>query len=410
MLGTQSPQNRTNDTRQHYIDWLRVIAVMLLVLFHTAMIFNTADFHIKNAEQSHALGTLVNSFIYTWHMPLFMLLAGMSLWFALGKRGGRALLVERFKRIFLPLVFGVLLVIPPQTYVERLQQGRFSGSYFEFYPTFFTTGVYPQGNFTYNHLWFLAYLFVFILLTLPLLLYLRGAGSSKGRQRLADWLQSPGRLLFLLPLPVVIIHTLLVPAFPHSNNILGDWAHFVLLLYVFVLGYLLVAEARILPVVDRIWRLALVLGTALSLFFIVTELGVVQITTDSDSANQLLTALSSMLWVFTMWFWLVALLGLGRRFLNHESRFLRYASDIAYPYYILHQTVIVLLGYFVVQWDMNLWLKFGIVLVVSFVLTAALCELVKLTNLTRFIFGMKPIKTAPVTPASLKPQSGAQMS
>ncbi len=82
-------------SRHAYIDWLRVFAVMLLVVFHTAMIFNTLPWFIKNSAQSHTLGVLVNNYLYTWHMPLFMLLAGMSTWFALGKRSGRQLFSER---------------------------------------------------------------------------------------------------------------------------------------------------------------------------------------------------------------------------------------------------------------------------------------------------------------------------
>lgn len=390
-------------SRHAYIDWLRVFAVILLVVFHTAMIFNSLPWFIKNSGQSYALGVLVNNFLYTWHMPLFMLLAGMSTWFALCKRSGRQFLAERFTRIFLPFGFGVLLIVPPQVYYQRLQEKAFAGSYLDFYPTIFTTGLYPQGNFVNAHLWFLEYLFVFVLITLPLFLYLRGDNGQRLVTTLAARLAKPGGLLFLFPLPLAVVYTLLAPISPLTYDIFNDWAHFVWLLYAFVAGYLLVADPQMMPIVDRVWRLALVLGTVLSLGFILYDLAAVP-SGGVGGSNSLISAVSSTLFVFSTWFWLVAFLGLGRAFLNRSSRFLRYASDIAYPYYILHETVIVMFGYYVVQWDIDPWLKFGMVLIVSFLLTALLCELVKLTNVTRFIFGMKSIPYQPTPLAPLKPK------
>jgi peptidoglycan/LPS O-acetylase OafA/YrhL len=251
-------------------------------------------------------------------------------------------------------------------------------------------------------------LFIFVLITLPLFLYLRGENGKRHVANLWAWLKKQGRLLFLFPLPLAVVYALLSPIFPLTYNIFNDWAHFAWLLYAFVAGYLLVADPQIMPIVDRVWRLALALGAVTSLGIIVHDMTTVPSGGAGGSTNSLFSVVSYAWVAFSTWFWLVALLGIGRRFLNWSARFLRYASEIAYPYYILHQTVIIVFGYYVVQWKLNLWLKFGIVLVVSCVLTALLCEVVKLTRLTRFIFGMKPAKHQQSTPASLK-QSGAQL-
>lgn len=349
------------------------------------------------------LGWLMDTFIFMWHMPFLMLLAGMSSWFALRKRTAGAFLGERVKRILLPLLFGILLVIPPQVYYERLQEGVFSGNFFEFYPTFFTTGIYPHGNFSYHHLWFLLYLFLIALVTLPLLLYIRGENGQRLVDRLATWLQKSWRLLFLVPLPIALLYTALSQQYPHSNNITRDWAWLSLLLYMFVVGYLLAANERIMLVVDRVWRWALALAVGLAMLFTLFEAQVISLGNLDANTARAVSLFFQTVWTFGTWFWLVGFLGLGRAALNRTSRFLRYASEIAYPYYILHQTVIVVFGYYVVQWEMHLWVKFGIVLGVSFVLTALLCEVVKRTNLTRFIFGLKPIERPQAEPTRLQP-------
>ena len=101
-------------TRRHEIDVLRVFAVLLLIVFHTGMVFTAAySFHIKNNDLSEAVRSLID-FIYTWHMPLFFFLAGMSAWYALRRRTNRQFRVERLKRLFVPLLIGMAFIIPPQ--------------------------------------------------------------------------------------------------------------------------------------------------------------------------------------------------------------------------------------------------------------------------------------------------------
>lgn len=131
--------------RRHEIDALRVLATLLLIVFHTGMVFTAFDaFHIQNAERSKFLGE-INLFIHQWHMPLFFLLAGMSAWYALRTRTVHEFRGERVKRLLAPLVFGMLVIIPPQVYVERIATDvatrkspiNFSGSFLEWYPNTF---------------------------------------------------------------------------------------------------------------------------------------------------------------------------------------------------------------------------------------------------------------------------------
>lgn len=148
-------------SRCYELDWLRVFAVVVLVFFHSSEIFSFGWFHLKNSESSHFFNHF-SAFIDIWHMPLFFLISGASTWFALDFRTKTAYRNERFFRLFIPLIFGILNLIPPQSYLENRLKSGYIGSYFNFYPHFFE-GIYPQGNLHWGHLWFLFYLFVFSL-------------------------------------------------------------------------------------------------------------------------------------------------------------------------------------------------------------------------------------------------------
>ena len=167
----------TEPIRCYELDWLRVIAVLVLVFFHSSEIFSKGWFHIKNDETSLFFNSL-SSFIYIWHMPLFFLVAGASTWFALEFRTGKIYVKERIYRLLVPLIFGILLLIPPQSYYENKQKINFSGTFLEFYPHFFE-GIYPEGNLHWGHLWFLFYLFVFSIGCFKLFLKLKAEGSKR---------------------------------------------------------------------------------------------------------------------------------------------------------------------------------------------------------------------------------------
>jgi len=181
----------TSPKRFYYVDWLRVLAVLALFPFHAGQIYNDeVAFYVKDVVSNPVIMG-INAFIYLWHMPLFMFLAGVGSYYALRFRSGGQYLVERLKRLLIPLIFGTLVLIPPLTYFRMFGDPNrvwpkgfaynaipgFDKGYFEYYPDFFN-GIYPNGNFGWGHLWFLAYLFTFSLIALPIFLYLK---SEKGK-------------------------------------------------------------------------------------------------------------------------------------------------------------------------------------------------------------------------------------
>lgn len=369
--------------RVYYIDWLRVLAVLLLIPFHSARIFDIWDpFYAKNAATSSFLSYSVITFLNQWQIPLLFLLAGASSWYALGVRTGRQYAAERWKRLLLPFLFGILVIVPPQAYLARLQNPDYHDSVLRFLPDYFRvrgdlTGY--TGLFTPGHLWFIAFLFVFALVALPFLLYLRTDGGRKRISGLAVTIEKPGGLLwFLLPL-------LVAGALPD----LGGKNPFVYIT-LFIYGFILMADARFQAALDRgRWP---ALGLA-----IVTTAGLIWLQMLNIPAPKYSPAdvLSFLLRTGNTWFWIAALLAFGQKFLNFSNDFLRYAAEGSYPFYILHQTVIVVIGYFVVQGTESIAVKYLLIALASFAATTLLYDLaVRRTNLTRFLFGMKPLPQA----------------
>ena len=377
--------------RVYYIDWLRVLAVLLLIPFHSARIFDIWDpFYAKNATTSSFLSYSVITLLNQWQIPLLFLLAGASTWYALRIRSGQHYAAERFKRLLLPFIFGILVIVPPQAYLARFQNPNYSGTYLQFLPDYFQirgdlSGY--SGLFTPGHLWFILFLFVFALVALPLLLYLRSEGGKKRITRLAFRVEKPGGLLWFL-LPLIIAGAL--PDISGKNPFVY--------ITLFVYGFILVADGRFQATLDRYRWPALILSLITIAGLILLE--AVKLPTPKYSWGDIL---SFLLRTCNTWFWLVAILGFGGRYLNRTNPFLRYAAEGSYPFYILHQTVIVIIGYFVVQGTESITVKFLLIAIASLATTTLLYDLVvRRTNLTRFLFGMKPIsKTRSPSPSEL---------
>ena len=315
--------------RRYELDWLRVLAVLLLLYFHTAAIFYTGElgeFYVKNNQSSQAMIWFV-TFVHQWHMPLFFLLSGASTWFALSFRSTLQYVQERFNRLFIPFLFGTLVLVPPQVYYRLLSNPGYQDSYLQFYPQFFN-GIRPQGNFEWSHLWFVIYLFVFSLIALPLFLHLRGAGAHL-LSKLSIGIEKPGAIL-LLALPLAAIEAGLRPQWPGFQNLYDDWANFCLYLLYFIYGYLLSSEPKIGQAIDRHKGIALVLAvTCMLALFSLWETGSLP-----ERGYSLEYILYQFLRGVDSWFWVIALMGLGRSYLNFNSKLLQYASAASYPFYL----------------------------------------------------------------------------
>jgi len=221
-----------------------------------------------------------------------------------------------------------------------------------------------------GHLWFIAYLFGYSLLALPLFLFLKRERGRRVMDKLGHFFSLPG-MIFLFILPIALMDYLL---YGFSPNPLYFFTFF-------LLGYLLLADDRFEQAIGKNKLIGLIIGT---LWFVVRYILISQRIRMPIWLGYLTRGVVS-------WCCLIALLGYGKQLLNFTNRFLKYQSEASYPVYILHQTIIIAIGYFVIRWRMGVFPKFIIIVAGSLVVTFALYEvLVKRTNLTRFLFGMRP--------------------
>jgi len=321
-----------------------------------------------------------------WQMPLFFILAGASVWYALGNRTPGAFAKERVLRLLVPLIFGMLIVVPPQVYLQRVFDGDFSGSFLSWYPNTFQ-GVYSMddpstGNLSWHHLWFLIYLFTFSLILLPVFQYFRKEKRAPLVSRIARFMEKPGAI-FLPAIPLIVINIALRPTFGWGNqNLIWDWANFLYYMSVVFYGFLIVSDSRIIGVVKRNWLALLVAAGILSSVIMLSRFDKPSL--PSPAYNALNAA--------ACWCWLIALIGIGSRLLNFTNRVLRYATDAVLPVYIVHQTIIITLGFYIVKWNTSIAPKYFLIGVATLFLSLAIYEVVRRTSVTRFLFGIKSRK------------------
>lgn len=372
--------------RRADVDWLRVGGMLLVFLIHAAEPFNPWDtWHIAYPERSKILGAAV-LFLAPWIMPLFMMLAGQSAWYALAKRSAAAYARERLLRIGLPLVAGILLLVPPQVWLERLLQGRFRGSLLDFYPHFFD-GFYPAGNLSWHHLWFLVFLLGFALVTLPLFEWLR---TPRGRRAMAR-LAAPGEGLAglaWLVFPAIALRVGLQLLFHRFDPIAYDWSNRILLLPAFVFGFMVEGEPAFQRAAARAWRsaLALALLTSAALIAWAWPGHVLARLPPPRSAGGVLLSTA---YACAAGFWLVALLGGARRHLGRRVEGLDRASELVYPFYVLHHPVIVAAAFVAVGSGAGIVPAFVFVAAGSLAATIALCWIVDSSGTLRVLFGLR---------------------
>ncbi len=371
--------------RRYDIDWLRLMAVFLLFFFHTARVFSPGEeFYAHNGITSNLLNYLFIQPLNPWHMSLFFLLAGASTWYAMRRRQGGQYVRERFKRLFIPFVFGVLVLIAPQSYIGLLNHSDFSGSYFEWYPDFFylqprDNDGYFMGGHTWGHLWFIFHLFVYSLLATPLFLFFKREAGKRFIEGLARVCTRPGGILLF---PVLLV---LMRMGPH---VAGGRPLFYITFFIY--GYIIMSDVRFWEMIDKYRFASVLLGPVmLAVFLILNYTGLWP-----DNPSQIHIAIIRGYWLsFAPWFIILMFLAWGKRLLNFSNGFLKYFAEGAYALYILHQTVIVIIGYFVVQTNLAVGVKYVTILVTSFASSVLVYDLlVRRNNVSRFLFGMKSKK------------------
>lgn len=389
--------------RNNYLDWLRVLAIFFVFYYHSTRFFNLEDWEVKNPVRYEWV-ELWNIFAWNWMMPLIFVISGASLFYAIGKGSTRKFLKDKVLRLLVPFFFALFSHVTFQVYLRWITHNLFSGSYFRFLPEYFyrTFSTYgPMGVFELEqmHIWYLLWLFILTLITYPLMLWLK-RGGQRVLSAIGSFLALPG-VVYLLALPTVLLLTLTDPNNPVMAEKGGGWSQ-VIYLWLLFSGFLVISTERVEANIKRLRWLSLVMGVVLiiTLLYIIATQGVPSYGT---STYTIVFGLAG----FSSWCWILAFFGLAMKYLDYRIPLLDYANEAVLPFYLLHQTVLICVGYFIVQWPIPDLLKWVFILMISFAIMMGLYEfLVRRMNVLRFLFGMKILPKqagVPVGPA-VQPQ------
>ena len=367
--------------RRYDVDALRVIAFGLLIFVHIGNFFDSKDWLIKNSITYEWID-YPQWFFSQWRLSLLFVISGMGTFFNISKKTGGEFAKERFKRLFIPLVTGMIFIVPPMVYIQRLDAGQFTGNYFDFWPLKAFIGAYPQGNFSWHHLWFLPYLLLFSLVLIPVFLYLRNHQQAWIIRKIKS-LTSYKLGLLVLVIPLIFWELILNPRFPATHSLVNDWYLLVNYCTLFFYGFLLVTLKNIFwenLIKNR--KLYLIIGIVVFVFQMYMWLGVKPFPHFGN------------IWLITMavyeWTMILALVGYAATYLNKPSRIISYANEAVYPFYILHLTIIVVLGYYLKNVEMCLLTKFSIMVIGTFGISWLIYEFgIRRYTCIRPLFGMK---------------------
>jgi glucan biosynthesis protein C len=329
--------NPSPHERLYYVDWLRIAAFALLVLYHVGMLYVPWDFHVKQQPTYAALEPLMR-LTNPWRMSLLFVVSGLATGLMLGRPG---MARERSKRLLLPLLFGMAVIVPPQAWLQVREQFGYGGNYLDFLRLYFSA--YPGFCApkdclvlpTWNHLWFLPYLWSYTMLLLLALRLLPQAGLRRAADalgRLAGW-----RPLLLPLLLFVGLRAGLFPRFGETHALLDDWAAHASYGSMFAFGVLLARRRALLIRLQELRWPALALGLVAWLVLALYP----GLLTGWLAAPEVWRLPMRLAFATAQWCGVVAAFGFARQHLNVDHRWRAPLTEAVFPLYLVHQTIII---------------------------------------------------------------------
>jgi len=350
-------------TRRHDIDTLRISAFSVLILYHVGMLYvYDWDFHIKSSHQWAWLQWPMVA-VNRWRMDLIFLISGIALGLSKALNAPWRMGLRRSRLLLIPLIFGMLVIVPIQAWVEARVNGAFEAGFGVFLWRYWELRPWDDGGFagaefgiTWNHLWYLAYLWAYSLVLVPLLALinlLKCTGIEFRR---------PAAGTRLWPIVLVVLPTLawfavihwLEPIFGDTKALFGDWANHGLYFPVFLFGFMVARnEAFWSELITARYRVLSIAVVGFVLYFGLRILG--QVIT-AEAAAELpdwnWRAISDSGQAIYAWSALLSILAFGALYLNKPWSWLPLANRAVYPWYILHQSLIVPLAYLLIAWTL----------------------------------------------------------
>ncbi len=346
----------TQSQRRYELDWLRVLAFGLLIFYHIGMYYvSDWGWHIKSAHQSEWLKNIM-LWSSQWRMSLLFVISGCAVAFLLQKMSLWHFYWSRYTRLLLPLFFGMAVVVVPQVYAEMAAEGRLDGvNYWQFWAAyldqssalFVDNKTIGDWHVTWNHLWFLMYIYMYSVAAWALTLLFK-------LSRLADlWHgieKSVRPTLMIVGIPIVLLWLngqFLYEKYPPSGDFINDFFNHGKYFLAFVMGMVFVRAPTYWSAVHQ-WR-RITLAAALLSFT-----GVLFLFHGGNfGSGDMAQALQQLIWSSNGWLWILAICGWAQHFLNTDNAVIRYLNGGVYCYYILHQTVIIVLAYNLAPFDLG---------------------------------------------------------
>ena len=393
--------------RRHDLDWIRVMAFWLLILFHVAIGFvNWRVYGFQNDQLAGRWLELVLDFLHQWRLPVLFLISGMGTSFAFRRRTAGQFVGERSKRLLIPLVFGmVVLNLPIALVLTDIFDPRASvGSVIRGWLLEFG---WLEGV---SHLWFLVNLFIYSLVATPIFMYVRNRPDgtiTRTMQRLLSIGDGWG-LLLLVPIPLIAVELTFKPFLFGS---VGQGYEFFWYFVFFLLGYMLIGAG------DAYWKAlaenryrALALAAAMTVVLfglrawadsIEPGYGILVMNggwvAEGDAFWNPITFPAAIAHAMNSWAWCMTVFAWGAAYLNRPHRLLPYFNQSVYPFYLVHMSL-VFIGLDIVRgWRLGWPIEMLFMTVFVFFGCWVIFELVKRTKLTRALFGIKPLMQGPAS-------------
>ncbi len=364
--------------RKYFIDWLRIGLIISVFFFHVGMIFRPEQWHVNSTESFPFLDPIM-WWLHLWRMPLLFLVSGVGTYYAIGHRTTWQYVKERFKRLYIPFSIGFFTLVPLMVYVERIDN---YSSFLDFIPHMFDGGPYPVGNISWHHLWFILYLFVISLMIAPFLKYTKSGHYNMLRGKLINLVSKRMGLNWIL-LTLIISQAILRQYFPKSTHALyNDWAYFTYYLLFFLSGFMLLTSDKVIESLANSRRLYLtqtIVFTGL-LFLLPSIFGEPSIAQDySRGITEIIISLSCG----------ITAIGYFKKYFNKEHKYRKVLNDAIYPFYLLHQPVLIFVGYVVLKWDVSYGMQaFWIIIFSLFFIIISYVIIIRF-NFLRIAFGMR---------------------
>ncbi len=363
------------------LDWLRIAAFGLLIFYHVGMFYVTWGFHVKSSHASSLVEPLM-LLSNPWRLTLLFVISGCATRFMLDKMKTGAFVGSRAVRLLVPLVFCMFVIVPPQTYFEIVEKLGFAGGYGDFYARYVTaSGGWGIITPTWNHLWFVAYLFVYTLLI---------AGIGPLLKQLPRRLMAPlasGWAVVILPfLFLLAIRVTLEPTFGETHALFDDWYAHALCFPAFLFGYAVAKHEAFFETCQRIrWPMLVIAIVCWAML----QVGRAAMGSFTQSEEAAVALIGTSLRELQAWTTILALFGFARKYLRRDNAARRYLTDAIFPFYIIHQTTIVVAGHSLNQLGWPVWIEAPVLIT----LTIASCwlgyEIVRRVGILRPLFGLK---------------------